>query len=81
MTYRTVAFGDETPASRRLVGIGFVVLLHVAIVYALVTGLGRQVVEILRAPIETRLLDEVKPPPPEPPPLVQPPKLAAPPPP
>ena len=72
---------ESLPPSRRLAGIGFVALLHVVIVYALVTGLGRQVVEILHAPIETRLLDEVKPPPPDTPPPVTPPQLAAPPPP
>lgn len=72
---------EPLPPSRRLAGIGFVALLHVAIVYALVTGLGRQVVEILHAPIETRLLDEIKPPPPEAPPPIVPPQFAAPPPP
>jgi periplasmic protein TonB len=70
---------EQPSSSRRLTGIALVVLLHVVIVYALVTGLGQQVAEILRAPIETKLLAEVKPPPPAAP--LPPPPLAAPPPP
>ncbi len=54
--------------------------MHIVIGYALVTGLARKVVEVLKLPIETKIIEEVKkelpdtPPPP-------PPKLAAPPPP
>ena len=66
---------------RHLVGLSFVVLLHVVVVYALLTGLAKKVVEGVRAPIETRVIEEVhKPPAPEVP-LPAPPKLEAPPPP
>jgi protein TonB len=57
-----------------------VLALHLAIGYALVTGLARKVVEVIKAPIETKIIEEIKKPPPEAPPP-PPPKLAAPPPP
>ena len=63
-------------------GFGFVVLFHAAIVYALVTGLAKKVVDVVRAPIETKVIEEVKKPPPPPEVVVPPPpKLEAPPPP
>jgi protein TonB len=58
----------------------FVIAMHLAVGYALVTGLARKVVEVIKAPIETKIIEEIKkdipdtPPPP-------PPKLATPPPP
>ncbi|MED5620737.1 energy transducer TonB [Ideonella sp. BN130291] len=66
--------------TRHLVGFGAVVLVHAVLGYALVNGLARRVVEIIKQPLETRIIDEVKPPPPEtaPPPPI--PKLALPPP-
>jgi protein TonB len=67
---------------RHLVGIGGVVLLHVLIVYALLTGLARKVVEVVKGPIEVKVIEEVvKKPPPPPEVLPPPPKMAAPPPP
>lgn len=63
------------------VGLGIVVLLHVALGWALMNGLARKVVEVIKAPIETKIIEEVKPPPPPPPEnLPPPPKMAAPPP-
>ena len=62
---------QEWSPSRRLTGIATVALLHVAIIYALVTGLGRQAIEVLRGPVETKLIEEVKPPPYVPPPDIQ----------
>jgi len=67
---------------RHLVGITFVILFHAFIVYALVTGLAKKVVEVVRAPIETKVIEEVKAPPPPPEIVVPPPpRLEAPPPP
>ncbi|MGE5098095.1 MAG: energy transducer TonB, partial [Betaproteobacteria bacterium] len=57
-----------------------VALLHIALGYALVTGLARRVVEVIKQPIETKIIEEIKKPPPDVPPP-PPPKLAAPPPP
>lgn len=48
-------------------GLGIVVLLHVLVVYALVNGLARQVVDVVRVPVVARLIEEVAPPPPPPP--------------
>jgi protein TonB len=68
--------------TKHLVGIVFVGLLHVFMVYALVTGLARKVVDVIKKPIETKLVEEVKPPPPPPEaPPPPPPKLTTPPPP
>lgn len=75
-------FSQQQPSTGRLMGIGLVVLLHVLIAYALVTGLARKVVEVVKGPIEVKVIEEiVKKPPPPPEVLPPPPKLAAPPPP
>lgn len=58
----------------------FVIILHLAVGYALVTGLARKVVDVIKQPLDTKIIEEIKkvipdtPPPP-------PPKLATPPPP
>jgi protein TonB len=57
-----------------------VAALHILLGWALVNGLARRVIEVVKAPIETKIIEEVKKPPPEVPPP-PPPKLAAPPPP
>ena len=63
------------------IGFGVVVLMHILLGYALINGLGRKIVEVIKAPIETKIIEEVKPPPPPPPEnLPPPPKLVAPPP-
>ena len=68
--------------TRKFVGIGAVVVFHIIIVYALVTGLARKVVEVVKGPIEVKVIEEViKKPPPPPELLPPPPKLQAPPPP
>jgi protein TonB len=70
---------QRSPA-KHLPSIVMVGILHVAVGYALVSGLARKVVEVIKAPIETKIIEEIKKPlddtPPPPPP-----KLAAPPPP
>jgi protein TonB len=70
---------ERNPA-KHLPSIGAVILLHIVIGYALITGLARKVVEVMKAPIETKIIEEIKKPPPDVPPP-PPPKLAAPPPP
>ena len=42
-----------------------VAALHLALGYALVNGLGRKVIEIVKAPLETKIIEEIKKPPPE----------------
>jgi len=67
---------------RHLVGLGIVILFHVLVVWALVSGLAKKVVDVVRAPIETKVIEEIKKPPPPPEVVVPPPpKLEAPPPP
>jgi protein TonB len=75
-------YSQPQQSSRRLVGFGFVVLLHILIAYALVTGLARKVVEVVKGPIDVKVIEEIiKKPPPPPEVLPPPPKMAAPPPP
>jgi periplasmic protein TonB len=66
---------------RRFGGIAVVIVLHIVLVYALLNGLATKVVRIIQRPIETRIIEPVKPPPPPPLPTVQlpPPKFAPPP--
>jgi protein TonB len=72
----------ERNPSKKWFGFSFVILLHGLIIYALVTGLAHKVVEIINPPVETRIIEEVKPPPPPKLPKSPPPqKLLAPPPP
>jgi protein TonB len=66
--------------TRRLVGFGIVVVMHLLLGWALVNGLARKVVEVIKAPIETKIVEEVKPPPPPETPPPPPPPLAPPPP-
>ncbi len=55
--------------TRHIVGIGVVIILHVFLIYGLINGLGSTVIDKLRAPVETKIIqDQNKPPPPPPPP-------------
>ncbi len=72
---------SEQRKQKHVVGIGVVILMHIVLGWALLNGLARKVVEVIKAPIETKIIEEVKPPPPPPPEnLPPPPKMAAPPP-
>jgi protein TonB len=75
-----MSYAEPHDSSRRLTGIVIVIVLHIVLVYALVNGLARKIVEVIQAPLETKILEEIKPPVDKPPPP-PPPKLAAPPPP
>ncbi|WP_374353566.1 hypothetical protein [Chitinimonas sp.] len=72
---------EQRKPTKHLVGISFVILLHVVIVYALVNGLARKVVEVIKQKTEVNIVEEIKPPPPPEPPKFEPPKMDAPPPP
>ena len=77
-----MVFLKQSRDSRRhAIGLPLVVGLHVLVVYALVTGLAKKVVEVVRAPIDTKVIEEIKPPPPPLEVAPPPPKLEAPPPP
>jgi protein TonB len=67
--------------TKHVVGLGVVIVLHIILGWALLNGLARRVVEVVKGPIETKIIEEVKPPPPPPPEnLPPPPKLPPPPP-
>jgi periplasmic protein TonB len=66
---------------KHLVGIGIVLALHLVLGWALVTGLAQRMIEVIKAPIETKIIEEVKPPEPPPPENLPPPPKFAPPPP
>lgn len=77
-------FTQEKDPKKHLWGIGLVVALHAIVIWALLTGLAQKIVEVVKAPLETMIIQEIKPPPPPPPPPVNlppPPKAMAPPPP
>ena len=71
----------EENSSRRLIGLAVVVVFHAVMGYALVNGLARKIVEVVTQPLETKIIEEIKPPPQEKPPPPPPPRFAAPPPP
>ncbi len=68
--------------SKRYAGIIFVVVLHALLGYALVSGLARKGLEIIKKPLEAVVIQEViippppLPPPPPPPKKIEPPPLA-----
>jgi len=75
-----MSYAVQRDSSRRLAGLAVVVTLHAALIYALVYGLARKIVEVVHQPLETKIIEEIKAPPPDKPPP-PPPKLTTPPPP
>jgi len=71
-----MSYAQPSPPLRRFGGVSFVILLHVGLVYALANGLGHKAIEVLKQPLETKIIQETKIKPPETPPP-PPPKLAA----
>ena len=65
---------------KHAIGIGIVVVMHILLGWALLNGLARTVIEVIKGPIETKIIEETKPPPPPPENLPPPPKFAPPPP-
>ncbi len=79
-----VDFTDDRRVSlNKMVGIGLVLLLHVFLVYALVTGLASSVVDVIKKPLEIKIIQAPPAPPPPPPTMTPPPppQLTTPPPP
>jgi protein TonB len=74
-----MSYAHPRSSSRRLTGLVVTVALHIVLLYALIHGLARKIVEIVVPPLETKIIEEIKPPADKPPP--PPPKLATPPPP
>jgi periplasmic protein TonB len=70
---------QQRDPARHLIGITFVVLIHAIVIYALVTGLARKAIEVIKKPLSATIIEEIKAPPPPPPPpppkrIVEPPK-------
>ncbi|HYL89125.1 MAG TPA: TonB family protein [Burkholderiales bacterium] len=74
-----MSYAHPRTSSRRLTGLAITVVLHIVLIYALLHGLARKIVEVVAPPLETKVIEEVKPPADKPPP--PPPKLETPPPP
>jgi protein TonB len=74
-----LSYAHPRSNTRRLAGLAITVVLHIVLVYALIHGLARKIVEVVSAPLETKIIEEIKPPEDKPPP--PPPKLTTPPPP
>src|SRR5437667_158592 len=71
---------QQRDPTRHLIGIAFVVLVHALVIWALITGLGKQMVEVIKKPLSATIIEEIKAPPPPPPPpppkkIVEPPKV------
>ena len=66
---------------RHLIGISVVLVLHLILGWAIMNGLAQRLVEVIKSPLETKIIEEIKPPPPPPPENLPPPPKFAPPPP
>ena len=54
--------------ARHLIGIGFVVLVHALVIWALLTGLASKAIQVIKKPLNATIIEEIKLPPPPPPP-------------
>src|SRR5512143_166039 len=54
--------------TRHAIGLLVVIIAHILVIYALVTGLARKAVQVIKKPLETSIIEELKLPPPPPPP-------------
>ena len=66
---------QQRSPGKHLTGIAFVLVLHIALAYAVVTGLARKVIDVVKAPLETKIIEEIKKPPPPDTPPPPPPKM------
>lgn len=72
----------EKDSTSRVIGLTVIVALHAFVGYAVVSGLGKKMIDVIKKPVETKIIEEVKPPPPQDlPPPPPPPEVKAPPPP
>jgi protein TonB len=76
-----MSYAEPADSGKRLIGFALVVVFHVVLIYALVNGLARKIVEVIKPPLQAKLIEDMKAPPPDKPPPPPPPKLATPPPP
>ena len=74
---------QQRDPTKHAIGIVFVVAVHIIVIWALLTGLARKAVEVIKKPLTATIIEEIKAPPPPPPPpppkrIVEPPKVQAP---
>ena len=72
---------QQRDPTKHAIGIVFVVVMHLLLIWALLSGLGKAVVEVIKKPLSATIVDEIKAPPPPPPPpkkIVEVPKVQAP---
>jgi len=73
---------EQRDPKKHLVGITVVILLHIIVIYGLMTGLARRAVEVIKKPVSATIVEEIKKPPPPPPPpppkKIEPPKVTPP---
>lgn len=60
MNFAATAGGAD--ANNRFIGFAFVVGFHILLVWGLMNGLARKAIELLPAPIETKIIEEIRPP-------------------
>jgi protein TonB len=73
---------EQESSSKRLTGITIVIAIHMLVGFLVVSGIGKRLVEKIKNPVETKIIEEVKPPPPQDlPPPPPPPEIKSPPPP
>lgn len=60
---------------KHLTGLAVVLLFHIVVGYALVNGLARKMVEVIKSPMETKIIEEANKPPPDDMPPPPPPKM------
>lgn len=72
---------QQRKPGKHVVGIAIVLVLHLFLGWALLNGLAQRLVEVIKGPLEAKIIEEVKPPPPPPPDNLPPPPKFAPPPP
>ena len=59
---------QQRDPTKHMVGISVVILLHVIVIYALVTGLASKAIQVIKKPLNATIVEEIKVPPPPPPP-------------
>ena len=73
---------QQRDPTKHAIGIAFVVLMHVLLIWALLAGLGKAIIEVVKKPLSATIIEQIKPPPPPPPPpkkIIEAPKVAPPP--
>jgi periplasmic protein TonB len=59
---------QQRDPTKHAIGIVFVVGMHLLLIWALLSGLGKAVIEVIKKPLSATIVEEIKAPPPPPPP-------------